>query len=367
MTRSPIDVCGAAQEHRIAQPLGRRQQQHRLCVRRRAPAPAPRTGRRGARRSATGPGSGAAPRSCSTVNAAGSSTSASGLPSVAATMSAGDGLVDRSRRRPRSAAGGPRWRTVRRGRSRRMPSNRPRASACSRIVTSDATRSARSRRPTNDSATADSSSSHCASSMTASTGWARAASATRLRTARPTRNGSSASCSDRAEHGVERRRVGVRRAASTQSRSGSTSWCTPAYPKAISDSTPAMRTTRKSGRDVDRVLDQRRLADAGRADEQERTAGAALGVVEDGVDPGAFGGATDERDVPGVPPPARWSLTVGGADAASGSAAPADPTRTAAAVRLPRSHRRSRRRRLSPSRRETTASTIPSDRAAVDR
>ena len=112
------------------------------------------------------------------------------------------------------------------------------------MVTSDATRSAPSRRPTNDSATADSSSSHCASSTTTRTGCARAASATRLRTARPTRNGSRASYCALPSTPSSAPRCGSG-SPSTQSRSSSTSWCTAAYPKTISDSTPTMRTTRK--------------------------------------------------------------------------------------------------------------------------
>ena len=51
----------------------------------------------------------------------------------------------------------------------------------------------------------------------------------------------------------------------------------------------------EAGCAVDRVLDQRRLPDAGGAGEQERAGDAAFGVAEECVDRGALGGAADER------------------------------------------------------------------------
>ena len=236
-------VRGATQEHRIAKPLGRRQQQHRSSTRVQRPYPRHGTGRRVARRSARGPGE----EPCR--EAARPSTRWAAPRAPAGCRRRGDDVVgdDLVNRSPRAAASSS-WasgadsplRSI-----RRMPSKRTRSSGVSRMVTSDATRSAPSRRPTNDSAIADSSSSHCASSTRTSTGCSRAASATRLRTARPTRNGSRASCCALPSTASSAPRCGSG-SRSTRSRSGSASWCTAAYPKAISDSTPTMRMTRKS-------------------------------------------------------------------------------------------------------------------------
>ena len=173
-----------------------------------------------------GSGSGAAPRSCSTVNTAGSSTSASGLPCVASTMRratvSSTGTAAAEHRRSTASGPGSPARS-----SRRRPSKRTAGSGISRTATSIATRSARRRRPTNDSAVADSSSSHCASSTTIRTDWSRAASATRLSTARPARNGSSASCCTVPRTASSAARWGSGRWRA-DSRIGSTSWCTPA-------------------------------------------------------------------------------------------------------------------------------------------
>ena len=247
------------------------------------------------RRSPIGKGSGRGdvPRSCSTVNTAGSSTSASGLPPVAATM----WLATISSTRAPALAVSSSWASwVDRPASviRRIPSKRRGASGVSRVVRTDATRSLWRRRPTNDNAIADSSSTHCASSMTTSTGCERAASSARLKTERPTRNGSSASCSVLPSTASSVARCGSGRA-STQSRRWRASWCTAAYPNVISDSTPTMRTTRKSDATSTRVVDQRRFADARRAGEQDGGGDATLGVTENLIDDGPFDGAADEE------------------------------------------------------------------------
>ena len=54
----------------------------------------------------------------------------------------------------------------------------------------------------------------------------------------------------------------------------------------------------EAGSAVDRVPDQRRLPDAGGAGEQECTGDAAVGVAQECVDRGALGGATDEKVAP---------------------------------------------------------------------
>ena len=54
----------------------------------------------------------------------------------------------------------------------------------------------------------------------------------------------------------------------------------------------------EAGSAVDRVPDQRRLPDAGGTGEQQRTGDAAFGVAQEYVDHGALGGATDEKVAP---------------------------------------------------------------------
>ena len=290
---SPMRVRGAAQERRIAQPLGRTPTAAPSARSRPVLAPAPRTGRRGARRSATGPAAeprrGAArpstpraarraPAGCRPVAATmwSATTSSTGPPARAVSSSWASGADSPSSVDPAEAF------------------EAPGASGVSRMVRSEATRSAWRRRPTNDNAIADSSSTHCASSMTTSTGCARAASSTRLRTARPTRNGSSASCCHVAEHGVERDslRFGERVDAVEEREHELVHAGVPEGHLRL-DADDADDT--EVGCDVDRVVDQRRLADARRAGEQKRTGGATLGVTEERVDDGPFGGAADEE------------------------------------------------------------------------
>ena len=65
----------------------------------------------------------------------------------------------------------------------------------------------------------------------------------------------------------------------------------------------------EAGCDVDSVVDQRRLADARRTTEQERTGGAPLGVSEEQfVDRGPFGDAADEEVVACVACPGSCTL-----------------------------------------------------------
>ena len=54
----------------------------------------------------------------------------------------------------------------------------------------------------------------------------------------------------------------------------------------------------EAGSDLDRVLDQRGLPDAGRPGQQQRTGDATFGVAQQCVDRGALGGATNEKVAP---------------------------------------------------------------------
>ena len=139
------------------------------------------------------------------------------------------------------------------------------------MVTSMATRSARSRRPTNDSAITDSSSSHWASSITMRTGSARAASATRLSTARPTRNGSSDVLLRPAECGVQRQPLGLwELSGEVEDRAHQLVHACVVERHLRLDPGDAENTEPGSG--LDGVANERRLADAGRTREHEHTA-----------------------------------------------------------------------------------------------
>ena len=116
------------------------------------------------------------------------------------------------------------------------------ASAVSRTANSSPTLSASSRRATKLRRWADSSSSHCASSITHSTGRVSAASDSSVSTASPTRNGSAGGPDTRPKATRSARRCGSGRR-STAGRNGTSSWWTAAKPRPFSDSTATVRTT----------------------------------------------------------------------------------------------------------------------------
>ena len=125
------------------------------------------------------------PASSAGVNPRGSSSSASGLPRVSARIraltrsSSGPGIVG-VQQQPGLVGGQPLDHELRQPR-RARPRRRTRAAR------TPSHRSARSRRATNASVCADTRSSHCASSTMHTSGCSSAASASRLRTASPTR------------------------------------------------------------------------------------------------------------------------------------------------------------------------------------
>ena len=171
----------------------------------------------------------------------GSSSSASGLPWVSATIrsrtasSIGPGTTVSSNARA-SAASSP----------RSASSGRP-ASRCpplgSRTARMSATDSARSRRATNPIACAVASSSHWKSSATQNSGRSSAVADISPSVARATRKRSGGSPGARPNATLRATRWGSG-SASSRSSIGAHSWCSPAYGSSISDSTPAIWTTR---------------------------------------------------------------------------------------------------------------------------
>lgn len=178
------------------------------------------------------------PASCVTVRPRDSSSNASGLPRVSATI----------RSRTRSSSGPL---TTLASSSRASGSSSPgttssgspskyRAPNGLRTAKTRPTDSAPRRRATNVSACAVATSSHCASSKMQTSGRSSATADSRLRAARPTRNrsGESPLRKPNAVPSASRCGPGSR---STRSRNGAHSWCNPAYASSISDSTPAAR------------------------------------------------------------------------------------------------------------------------------
>ena len=80
---------------------------------------------------------------------------------------------------------------------------------------------------------------------------------------------------------------------SSRSSSGAHSWCRPAYGSSISDSTPAICATRKPDA-AGGVTQQRGLADAGLAADDEHAAAPAARVLEQPVQPRALAGPAAE-------------------------------------------------------------------------
>ena len=162
------------------------------------------------------------------------------------------------------------------------------------------TRSAYRRRATKPSTCADSGSSQCASSTMHSSGWASAARDSSVSAASPTRNCSGGGPASWPKATRSAPRCGGGRSSSS-GRHGTSSWCRPPNSMLISDSTPAMPQTRRSGAAVDGVLEQRRLADPGPPAQHQRAAEAAAHRVQDPVDRRPFGPAVKQHEL--LPPP----------------------------------------------------------------
>ncbi len=178
------------------------------------------------------------PASSAGVRPRGSSSSASGLPRVSATI------------RSRTCSSSGPASTVPSS-SCASPSSSPptassgRPSRCrsplgSRTAKTSPTDSAPRRRATKASACAEAASNHCASSTMQTSGRFSAMSDRRLSTARPTRNRSGASPSRNPNAVPSAPRCGPGRR-SRRSRNGAHSCCNPAYASSISDSTPTAR------------------------------------------------------------------------------------------------------------------------------
>ena len=168
----------------------------------------------------------------------GSSSNASGLPRISATIrsrtrsSSGpvttvpsNCCASRSSSPPTASSGNPS--------KRRSPLG-------SRTAKISPTDSAPRRRATNASACAEATSSHCASSTMQTRGRSSATSASRLRTASPTRNRSGAPRCRKPNALPSASRCGPG-SPSSRSRNGAHSCCNPAYASSISDSTPVAR------------------------------------------------------------------------------------------------------------------------------
>ena len=108
------------------------------------------------------------------------------------------------------------------------------------------TRSAYRRRATNPSTCADSGSSQCASSIMHSSGCASAARESSVSVASPTRNISGGGPASWPKATRSAPRCGGGKSSSSD-RHGTSSWCRPPNSMLISDSTPAMPQTRRSG------------------------------------------------------------------------------------------------------------------------
>ena len=184
------------------------------------------------------------PASSAGVSPRGSSSSASGLPRVSATI------------RSRTCASSPPGRTVSRSSrasygaspsstSSGRPSSSWRAFG-SRTANSMAIGSAASRRATKDSTDRDSGSSHCTSSITQTSGCSSATYERRLSAARPTRKLAGAGPSVRPKARRSASRCGAGSCSARSSICPPRSCARPAKASSISDSTPPTRATRQA-------------------------------------------------------------------------------------------------------------------------
>ena len=219
--------------------------------------------------SAGAPSSPSPPASWAGVRPRGSSSSASGLPRVSATI--------RSRTRSSSGPATTAVSSARASWSSRPPTtssaspSRCRSPAGSRTARTNPTDSAPRRRATKASACAEAPSSHCASSTTQTSGRSSATSDSRLRTARPTRNRSGASPSrtpnavpkaSRCGPGKPLQAIHERRAELMQ----------PGERELHLRLDARRPRDAAAGRAAHEVVEQRALADAGLAAQQQRPA-----------------------------------------------------------------------------------------------
>jgi hypothetical protein len=182
------------------------------------------------------------PASSALVRPRVSSSRASGLPLVSATIRATTRVSSGPWTTWRSSA----W-ASRPGSPDTISTGRPASSplsSTSRAAKTSSTDSACRRRPTKANAWADARSSHWPSSIKATIGRCPLASDRRLRTAKPTRNRSGAAPDVSPNAALIASRWGPGRRSSPPS-SGATSWWRPAYASSISACTPAARSTRQ--------------------------------------------------------------------------------------------------------------------------
>ena len=200
-------------------------------------------------------------------------------------------LIDVSRSSWAAWSGRPEMRRL--GRACRRGS----ASAVSRTPKSSPTRSASSLRATKPSRSADSSSSHCASSITHSTGRVSAASDSSVSTARPTRNGSAGGPDTSPKATPQRAALRLGQAVhGGQERH-----------QQLVDGGEAEALLRLDGHHADDlhvpgalhgVAEQRRLAHPGLAPEHQRTAHPPADAVEHPAERLLLGAAVDQPHAP---------------------------------------------------------------------
>ena len=256
-------------QHRIAHRLGRRDEQQQSC-------------RRGQRRQPLGEALLDPPRQRHAVGqpeparelgegsaCRGSSSSASGLPRVSATI--------RSRTRSSSGPATTVASSSRASRSSSPPTassgnpSKCRSPLGSRTARTSPTDSAPKRRATNASACAEAASSHCASSTMQTSGRSSATSDSRLKTARPTRNRSGALAVAQTERGAERiaLRTGKALEAIQERR---TQLLQPRVRELHLRLDPGRPGDAAPGRVRHQILQQRALADAGLPAQHQRPA-----------------------------------------------------------------------------------------------
>ena len=186
------------------------------------------------------------PRARPGVSPRGSSISASGLPVLSSRMRAFDLFVERTgdhRVEQQSGVVG-RSPSITSSGNPSSTGRRP----CSRTENTMPTRSAKRRRATNASVSDDTRSSHCASSTMHTSGCSSALSASRLRTASPTRNRSGGGPALRPNAVPDGLALRLRQLLDTSSSIGVHNEWRPAKASSISDSTPVAQTTEHPSR-----------------------------------------------------------------------------------------------------------------------
>ena len=232
--------------------------------------------------------------------AGGSSSKASGFPAASSSSRSRTGGRPLGRRT--RAAHPPARDPAARGRSRRPGVWNVRRSP-SRTANRRTIPSAASRRAVNISASADGTSSHCASSIRHTTGRSSAAAASSESTPAEIRKRSDPSGGPRPSAAANASRCGAG-SSSRWPTTGQRRPCNPEKSRSDSSSMPVTAAPASRSR-VGRVAEQRRLADAGLPAQHERAALATCRRCEQSVDQRALSSATDEPRSP----PARVRTT----------------------------------------------------------